>query len=452
VSHENGKARCAGVAHRASEMSSFDGDDNRENKPNSNGAQENWRSNNNVVDLELARVQRELEAFCASDPLARRMRDDLIVPVIDNDQLQSFKNAVQMRRPRKRPEVFAQVARQTIESRQFKKWARQSEKPAAAFAPQPIPFPPRSDLGAAASDPITQFRDAMLSAGLRPPHILADGKIHRFATNGKKPAGWYIISNGNVPHGAFGDWRQGLRSTWVADLGRKLTREECEELKADEAERNELAAKARKRAAYIWNHASPAPEHFPYLEAKCVSPDGLRTYKGVLVVPVRDVTGDLMTVQFIDRVGEKKFLRDGTVKGGFYAFGTPNDTIYIAEGVASGATIYAATGIATVCALSSGNLEPVAKALRAKYSHETFVICADDDWKRPSNPGLTEARKAARAIGAKLAVPSFGPNRARSSPCHHSGQIEPMVKPISMIFISANASAKSGIAWLTRKT
>ena len=52
---------------------------------------------------------------------------------------------------------------------------------------------------------------------------------------------------------------------------------------------------------------------------------------------------------------------------------------------------------------------PVAKAIEGLPGE--VIICADDDAGRPGNPGLTKAREAAIAIGARLAVPDFGPRR-----------------------------------------
>ena len=36
-----------------------------------------------------------------------------------------------------------------------------------------------------------------------------------------------------------------------------------------------------------------------------------------------------------------------------------------------------------------------------------IIIAADDDHQTPGNPGMTKARAAVQATGAKLAVPMF---------------------------------------------
>src|SRR5262249_58818457 len=78
----------------------------------------------------------------------------------------------------------------------------------------------------AMSDVIEQFRDATRAAGLEPPvDLIADGKIHRFASKGKlgDDAGWYVYHGDGVPAGTFGDWRTNIKKSWRADVGRSFT-------------------------------------------------------------------------------------------------------------------------------------------------------------------------------------------------------------------------------------
>src|SRR5205823_13136526 len=95
----------------------------------------------------------------------------------------------------------------------------------------------------------------------------------------------------------------------------------------------------------------------------------------------RNIDGELTTLQFIPANCGKNFLKFGAKTGSFFAIGTPNNTLQIGEGLATCATLHAATGIATICAFDAGNLEPVARVHKAKYPNEDFVIGADDDWK-----------------------------------------------------------------------
>lgn len=61
-------------------------------------------------------------------------------------------------------------------------------------------------------------------------------------------------------------------------------------------------------------------------------------------------------------------------------------------------------------ALDSGNLEPVAKALREKFPQAQITICADNDHAlkrngKPYNVGMEKAKAAALADGGKVAAP-----------------------------------------------
>jgi putative DNA primase/helicase len=176
--------------------------------------------------------------------------------------------------------------------------------------------------GNAMSDPIEQFRAAIVAAGIVPPKIVSpDGKLHRFASNGdaRDKAGWYIFHLDGVPAGAFGDFRSDQSSTWRADIDRKLSPQELADCKARvesmrrqrEAEDAKVKAEARKEAMEIWDAARPAPDDHPYLAKKGVKPHGLRVHEGRLAVPMLDDQGTLHSLHFIAADGSKRFLTGG---------------------------------------------------------------------------------------------------------------------------------------------
>ena len=271
---------------------------------------------------------------------------------------------------------------------------------------------------------IGQFREAIRSAGLQPPDIIeADGKLHRFSSNGKRgdDAGWYVLHGDGIVAGAFGDWRTGVSQTWRADIGRALTdAEETEQRfrveamrRQGEAEKKRRRTEARQKASEIWKFAQPAPADHPYLVHKRVKPYSARIHADSLVIPLRDSGGEFHSLQFIDANGEKRFLLGGRVAGCYFSIGKVNETqsLCIAEGFATGATIHETTGCPVAVAFNAGNLEAVARALREKFPHLQLLLCADDDAETPGNPGLAKAKAAALAVGAKLAIPDFGANR-----------------------------------------
>lgn len=286
--------------------------------------------------------------------------------------------------------------------------------------------------------PMDQFRDAIRAAGINPPdEIIADGAIHRFASNGHRhdDAGWYIYFDDGIPAGEFGDWRTGHKQGFRADIGRKPTAAELEAerqriaaaKKQREAEEQRLHDEARQRADELWSHTWTARGDHGYLKRKGIGAHGVKLHRGALtvagmdcngalVVPMRDTDGVLHSLQFIAPEkpadgDDKRYLRGGRVTGCYYAIGEPNRKLCIAEGFATAASIHEATGEAVAVAFSAGNLESVARELHEKYPDLWIVLCADDDYRTEGNPGFTKATEAARAVGGLLAVPDFGGDR-----------------------------------------
>src|SRR5262245_38346369 len=90
-------------------------------------------------------------------------------------------------------------------------------------------LPPNKYCGACAVEAIEQFREAIAASGIKPPEsIIADGRIHRFSTNGhrKDAAGWYVFHLDGIAAGAYGCWRNNINETWCSVLERTMTAEE----------------------------------------------------------------------------------------------------------------------------------------------------------------------------------------------------------------------------------
>jgi putative DNA primase/helicase len=270
---------------------------------------------------------------------------------------------------------------------------------------------------------LRQFQAAMARRGLVPPQrLVADGHIHRChlkSRNGCGDGSYLLHLDGTVPAGGFQNWRDGLGwEDWRFDPGRELTAAECEEVKrkaeagakAREEAKAHDQAQAQKKAGRLWELAQACSQNHHYLMRKDVEPHGVRLLYGSVVVPIRDIDGQLHSIQFIRPDGSKRFLRGGRIKGCFHRIAGNEGCLIICEGFATGASIHAATGNSVIIAFDAGNLKSVAEAVQ-KQCHADIVIAADDDWKTKGNPGLTRATEAARAIGAKLAVPNFGVNR-----------------------------------------
>lgn len=303
----------------------------------------------------------------------------------------------------------------------------------------PIPF-------AVASNPEQAFQGAIAAAGLTPPDtIIADGKIHRFTTNGKcgDDAGWYILHLDNIPAGSFGNWREGRTETWCSIERSAQTPEQQKQyatlLKSMQNARHRAKKAehdaAAEIAAAIWVAASPiddAAAHGYLVKkgtqphgAKLIDTDAARAHCGrlspmlsgpLLVIPMRNAAGELRSLQFITDDGTKRPLTGGEKQGCHYLIDKPDSAatksiLIVCEGFATGASIHEATGQPVAVAFDSGNLEAVAKSLRKLYPDAALIVAADDDHQTTGNPGRTAAAGAAKAVGGVMVAPMFPADR-----------------------------------------
>lgn len=268
--------------------------------------------------------------------------------------------------------------------------------------------------------PADDFLRAMNDAGLAmlKPDLIGDGALHRYRVDGDKAGslnGWYVLHLDSQPFAVFGSWKTGQSCTWTAHRPETMSPAEraalaarmAEVKRARSAEQASVQAEAAIRAARLWRKSRPATSQHPYLVRKCVQAYGIRVLGPSLVIPLRDVAGELHSLQFIGPDGRKTFLTGGRKRGCYYAIGRPAGDLCVCEGYATAASIYEATGYATASAFDAGNLEPVARALRGKFPRLRLILCADNDTETAGNPGLRYAEAAARAVRGFLAFPSF---------------------------------------------
>lgn len=264
------------------------------------------------------------------------------------------------------------------------------------------------------------FRLAVSKTGLDyAGPLVPDGKLHRIRASGdREHNSWYVLHSGPPLAGAFGCWKRGVNETWCECEPRSMTETQWAAVRkkwqAADAEQKRAERERRKCAQDVarrlYDRASLTCSEHPYLKSKNVGVHGdLRlTRDGKLLLPLRDAEGDLHSLQLIAADGTKRYLSGGRVSGCFYfASDRADGPLVICEGYATAASINEATGFAVVCALSAGNLLPVAKALREKWPDREIVLAADNDQWTENNPGLSKATEAAKASHGKLAVPDF---------------------------------------------
>lgn len=266
-----------------------------------------------------------------------------------------------------------------------------------------------------AASPEDQLKEAIANADLTVPEdIRMDGQIHRFSTNGKTgdSAGWYVVYPDGIPAGRFGCWRDGVEVTWRAQTDRELsaaeqmqvTRKIADAKKRREEEQKRTHERAADTVEKIWQNSGAASSDHPYLVKKGVDNHGARiTGDGRLVLPLFNDSGELSSLQYIGADGDKKYHPGGKAKGATWQIGSKKETIYIAEGYATAASIFEATGQTVIISYTANNLVHAAKLARATYgATQKIVIVGDND---ESGTGQKAAKEAAEAIGARYVLP-----------------------------------------------
>lgn len=256
-----------------------------------------------------------------------------------------------------------------------------------------------------------------------------DGKMHRvplLGKNGRGQDGAYCLHGDGVPAGWAQNHVSGEKVKLVA-TGVVLSPEERERqqreyearIKAANEERARQQDIAARRCQAMWSGFNEVIAH-PYLKDKGVEPFGLKMdqTQGNLIIPLRNIEGELRGFQAISPEGQKAFATGIQKRGNFHLIGSlpgqdlAKSEILLCEGYATGASLHMASGKPVAVAFDSGNLAPVAEALRAKYPEAALTICADNDHAvqrdgKPYNVGHEKAKLAAEKVGAKVLLPKF---------------------------------------------
>jgi putative DNA primase/helicase len=264
--------------------------------------------------------------------------------------------------------------------------------------------------------------------------LIIDGKIHRFSAHQKQDVRdeWYVAWEGTSNKEnpwiccVYGTWSKGgekyCYKSWEEFSGRFDLAEQKEFSKIWEQKRKGFEKKEAKekqdrlrKAQKIWKGALELPKtdfHKQYLQLKQVRAHGIKygydyQRSEVLIIPLKNLEGEIQGVQFVYAQGRKKI--HGIKTGNFHLLGEvdSDSTIYVAEGYATGATIHEATGKSVVIAFDCYNLDSVVAALRHKHPKNPIVICGDDDIGNPKNPGRSKAEEVARKHQATVVFPIF---------------------------------------------
>ena len=272
------------------------------------------------------------------------------------------------------------------------------------------------------------------------------GKLRRCKVEGEtERRGWYHLhemrlANGDdLIVGSYGVWRGSVNNATKIELSKtELSLEQRDSLRkrlAEDKRRSDVARKAdaeraAAKAAAAWKKCAEGGD-CDYLHRKNVQAHGVRfSPQGAMVIPMLDVAGKIHGLQIVrgKQPGQRKRLDKeywpvGLIKKGhFHLIGMPGPIILVAEGYATAASLFEATGICVAVAFDAGNLGPVASALRARYKQARILICADDDAFSDGNPGVTCASAAAMEVGGAFVVPQFADAAARTAAFETKGQ------------------------------
>lgn len=265
--------------------------------------------------------------------------------------------------------------------------------------------------------------NAIISAGYNAPSsIIADGKIHRFATDARKSHskdGWYV-SFGEV--GSFGSWRDSNAITW-SNGDTKLTKEQNEAIERERKRAFEQAKfeakQTAERAKRIFESASETGESAYLVKKGITQPFGTKFVSDMdsrafgfekswqlsgLLIPLRDKAGDIHSLQIITS-DKKFFMPSGKTSGMFHVLGSLENatTIIIAEGIATAQSLREATGYPVVVSFSSGNLPIVATAIRSLCGNSNIIIAGDND-----DAGIKKANEAKSFSKAEVIIAEQG--------------------------------------------
>ena len=219
--------------------------------------------------------------------------------------------------------------------------------------------------------------DQMQAAGLQVEWPLTTGRIVRCKVQGDKggkKSGWYVVhefrltGGDTVLVGKFGNYKlHGPEEGVKIEIGQQITEEDrrqyAEQMKAaqraaDEA-RRQLAIEAANRANKAWGGLSESGSS-EYLTRKKVRAFGIRFALGRIAVPLRNMAGDMVGLQWIGPDGDKKFITGTAKSGAFHIIGHVADVqaaqYGFAEGYATAASVHQATGLPVVVCFDCANL------------------------------------------------------------------------------------------------
>lgn len=267
-----------------------------------------------------------------------------------------------------------------------------------------------------------------------------DGKLQRVKVDGDKGSersGAYTGFLDGHPAGFAENFRAGTKVNWSSKGYHLSKQDRAREIEASKKRKADKAADIKasqlavaKRCRQEWEQYQPALYN-AYCDNKGVDGHGAKedTEKR-LVVPYYNSKGEITTFQRISANGFKQFEKGGEKSGSHHlvdgASGTvrelrtlsqafDSNTVFLAEGFATGKTVSQATGLPTYVCGDSGNLVAVAKELSKRSEGKTFIVAGDDDRGKKNNVGREKATEAARVLNGTAMFPIFSDKASKGT-------------------------------------
>jgi antirestriction protein ArdC/phage/plasmid primase-like uncharacterized protein len=295
-----------------------------------------------------------------------------------------------------------------------------------------IPKEPGLAVAAPALTPAAEFARAITEMGgdLGHKEPILNGKIQRIPLVGRSDGKDFAYCGYEDAHpaGWMNNYSTGEKRNWKFS-GQQLSEEQKSALKAEAAQQRESREQERKleqdkvavQARERFDSLPLAGSGHPYLVAKGVTPLGIKESENgkQLLVPLLNDKGEMRSLQYIEENGFKSFMAGAEKKGNFFIVGCEfselpkQSEVLIAEGYATAASLYEATGTAAVVAFDAGNLAPVAENVRAMLPDAHITLCADNDHAHtlhsgePFNIGVERAKTAAELIHGDVLIPKL---------------------------------------------
>lgn len=159
-----------------------------------------------------------------------------------------------------------------------------------------------------------------------------------------------------------------------------------------------------------------------------------------VLIPLVDEKGELWNIQQIFLSGEKQFLENSRVSELFHVIPGNEEISYLAEGLATGATINDATSARVFVAFNAGNMKKVAVILKNLYPKAKIVVCGDNDRHNAQNTGLLAAQEASKVLGHGFILPAFQGIKGSEPPSRDVSDFNDLARVTSLEVVKAQAS------------